>query len=123
MAVDPARAAEYLREKYNRTRRHRQELYDQACADFRRMVDHIRSRYRDVSVYQWGSLLQPERFDENSDIDIALRGVSSPEVFFRLQGELEKMTGFRLDLVELERIDPIDRISIMEKGRAVYEPT
>lgn len=99
---------------------HRQDLFKRATKDFARMVDHIKSNYGNITIYQWGSLLNPKDFDENSDIDIAVEGIESAEVFFKLYGELIKMTDFPLDFIELDRIDILHQKSIKEKGRLVY---
>jgi predicted nucleotidyltransferase len=122
MSVDPAHATEFLREKYRRKREQRNRLYEQAASDFERMVSYIRSNYPYVKVYQWGSVLHPEEFDENSDIDIAVERCTSAEMWFKIYGELDKMTEFYLDLVELDRIDPDSRSSILSKGKLVYDP-
>lgn len=78
-------------------------------------------KYNPRCIYVWGSLLRPERFDENSDIDIAVEGVESAEKFFALAGDALNMVAFPLDLVELDKIAPIDRQAIITKGKLVYE--
>ena len=50
--------------------------------------------YRPLRVYQWGSLLHPEHFSEISDIDIALEGLSSPEEYFAILGDVMNMSSF-----------------------------
>ncbi len=78
-------------------------------------------RFEPRRVLQWGSLLDPERFDESSDIDIAVEGLAGARQFLDLHGIAFRMTDFPLDIVELERIDPLSRESIMSRGRVVYE--
>lgn len=120
MSVSISEVKKYLLEKNQKENSHRRELFKLATYDFNKMLDHIVCNYKNISVYQWGSLLHPEDFDENSDIDIAVAGIKSSEVFFKLYGELLKMTEFPLDLVELDRIDIGHQKSIKEKGRLVY---
>jgi len=120
MSVSISEVKKYLREKSQKESSRRRELFKLATYDFNKMIDHIACNYKNISVYQWGSLLHPEDFDENSDIDIAVAGINSSEVFFKLYGELIKMTEFPLDLVELDRIDRGHQESIKEKGRLVY---
>jgi len=120
MAVSILEVKKYLREKNHKERIHRQDLFKRAVKDFAGMVDHIKKNYGNITIYQWGSLLHPEDFDENSDIDIAVAGINSSEIFFKLYGELLKMTDFPLDFVEFDRIDIIHQKSIKEKGRLVY---
>lgn len=52
-------------------------------------------------VYLIGSILRPEAFNEDSDIDIVVRGLS--EDYFRVSAELEGLVGRSLDLIEMER--------------------
>ncbi|MEA2013241.1 MAG: hypothetical protein U9O87_09250 [Verrucomicrobiota bacterium] len=57
------------------------ELYLQAKKDFDSIVDMLRE-YNPKRIYQWGSLLNSEQFDVNSDIDIAVEGIKSVAIFF-----------------------------------------
>ncbi len=81
----------------------------------------IIKKYNPKRIYQWGSLLHPEQFSEISDIDIAVEGIGSAETFFKLFGEADAMTKAPLDLVELEKVEPVHRESIIRKGRLIYE--
>jgi predicted nucleotidyltransferase len=120
MAVDITEVRAFLLRKEQEEMEHCRALFEKASADCAKMIAHIIANYPDVTIYQWGSLLKAEEFNALSDIDIALEGVGSAEIFFRLSGELMKMTDFPLDLVELEKINPIHRKSIKENGRLVY---
>ena len=71
--------------------------------------------------YQWGSLLDGEHFDERSDIDIALEGVTDAAAFFALLADAENLTTFSLDIVQLETIHQEFAKSIRARGRVVYE--
>ncbi|MCF6335547.1 MAG: hypothetical protein L3J12_07385, partial [Spirochaetales bacterium] len=99
MPVSISEVKKYLREKNLQEKVHRQDLFNRAAKDFDAMVDHIKRNYTNITIYQWGSLLNPEKFDENSDIDIAVAGIGAAEVFFKLYGELTKMTDFPMDFV------------------------
>ena len=105
MGVSISDVKKYLKERDHKEKLQRQHLFELATSEFDKMVEHIITNYNNITVYQWGSLMNPEDFDENSDIDIAVEGIKSAEVFFKLYGELMKMTNFPLDFVELERID------------------
>ena len=51
-------------------------LLASAHADFERVVRTIIETCHPVEIWQWGSLLYPETFTAESDIDIGLVGVS-----------------------------------------------
>lgn len=52
------------------------------------------------TVYLTGSLLQPGKFYEFSDIDIAVEGLKEP--YFQILRELEEILDRPVDIVELE---------------------
>ncbi len=80
----------------------------------------IRRKYKQRAIYQWGSVLDRRQFSEISDIDIAIEGSLSAESFFSLFGEADAMTGFALDIVELDKIHPACARGIRARGQRVY---
>jgi predicted nucleotidyltransferase len=109
-----------LNKRKKRIRRNR-GLYKKASNDCSKIIKMIIEKYNPKRIYQWGSLLHPEQFSEISDIDIAVEGISSAETFFKLFGDADTMTKIALDLVELEKVEPVHRDSIIRKGKLVYE--
>ena len=97
------------------------DLYKEASDDCRKIIQMIIDKYNPKRIYEWGSLLHPEQFSEISDIDIAVEGIGSAETFFALYGDASDLTAFPLDLVQLEKIEPVHRDSIIKRGKAVYE--
>ena len=118
---DYGAAVQFLKERETKRRHSRRDLYERATEDCRRIVGMIAETYRPRRVYQWGSLLDPDRFDESSDIDIAVEGLRGAREFLDLHGKAMGMTDFPLDLIELEKADPSHRASVVERGRVVYE--
>jgi len=116
----PLAAANFQKRIADRKAR-RLTLYNQARQDCRQIVDLIVAHYAPRRIYQWGSLLHPDQFDENSDIDLAVEGLASTEDFFRLFGEAMRMTDFTLDLLEYDKLTPMDRQTITSKGIILYE--
>ena len=114
-------ARQFLIDKSNRKKQHSFELYEKARKEAADIILYIQNNFSVKRIYQWGSLLFPEQFDENSDIDIAVEGICSVEDFFKLYGAALDKTTFPLDLVEMEKIDDINRKSIMENGKLIYE--
>jgi predicted nucleotidyltransferase len=119
--VDIEKVREFIASREERRQRTIRRRFERATRDFDRIVSHIIRKYRPTRLYQWGSLLHPERFSEISDIDIAVEGLTSPESYFSLLGEADEMTDLPVDIVELEKIHPLHAQSIREKGRLVHE--
>ena len=90
-------------------------------SDAQKLVQLIQDSYNPFCSVQWGSVLQSEKFREHSDIDLAVEGITDPEVFFLLLREAEEVPRFSVDIVQLERIEPELRELILKKGTVVYE--
>ncbi len=102
-------------------RKARLKLYREASRDFKAIVDMIIRKYSPDKIVQWGSLLTPDLFDENSDIDIAVSGITEADRFFALLGDAMELTRFHPDIVQLEKIEPEFAELILLKGKIIYE--
>ena len=121
MAVDIQRAREFLRRRQARQQALLSERFAEAWRDCRAIVKLIAEKYKPRRIHQWGSLLNREHFCVASDIDLAVEGITEPARFFALYGEADRLTGFPLDLVEMEKIEPEFAELIREHGIVVYE--
>jgi predicted nucleotidyltransferase len=119
--VDPSCTRRFFDEKALRRARSLDERFEAAREDARRIVSMLERDYSPRRIYQWGSLLDRARFSEISDIDLAVEGIAGTERYFELYGKALAMTSFPLDLVELERIEPIHADSIRKGGKLLYE--
>ena len=99
----------------------RLERFDAATSDFCTIVQMIINKYSPKKIVQWGSLLHPEQFDENSDIDIAIEGILDAKRYFALLGDSMELTRFQLDIVQLEKIEPEFAELILLKGKIIYD--
>ena len=118
---DIQKAREFVQRKQEKILRKNRELFEKAWDDFNNIVALIIERYKPKRIYQWGSLLNEEYFSEISDIDIAVEGIKSVEEYFQMYGEVSKLTDFTLDLIEIEKIEPVYAESIRKKGKLIYE--
>ena len=84
------------------------------------LVAKLEQDYCVLAAVLYGSLARGEAW-EKSDIDIALQGLPSAKVYFDLFGDAMDMTTFPLDIVEIEKIEPEYRESIIENGKLIYE--
>lgn len=95
--------------------------FEEAWNDFRAILELLIREYQPVRIYQWGSLLDRNKFSEISDIDIGIEGTLSPEQFFRMLTEADAMSRFPVHIVQMEHIEPEFREIILKKGKVVYE--
>ncbi len=93
----------------------------EALHDVDMIIEFLVANYNPARIYQWGSLLRPGAFRDYSDIDIAVEGILQPETFFRLLGDVQRLTEFDVDLVQIEKIEPEYAEDIRRKGKLVYE--
>ena len=118
---DIQKARQFVQKKRARMVRERHQRFEKAWQDFDNIVALLVKRYKPKRIYQWGSLLNEKYFSAISDIDIAIEGVKSAEQYFQMIGEAMELTDFPLDLVDIEKIDPVHGESIRKRGRLVYE--
>ena len=107
--------------RIERKRSRKLERFQKAAADFERIIDMIVKKYSPQQIIQWGSLLNQDKFDDHSDIDIAVKGIVDAPRFFALLGDAMKLTRFPLDIVQLEKIEPKFAEIIMMKGKVIYD--
>jgi predicted nucleotidyltransferase len=120
-SVDIVKARDFLKMKEQRRKEYLHERYKKAQSEFHNILTLIIKKYNPKRIYQWGSLLYPDRFSEISDIDIAIEGIDNYETFSRLYGEAEQLSSFLLDLIEIDKIHPLQADSIRKQGKVVYE--
>ena len=109
-----------LKERKENENRINAELFQKASEDFEAIKNMIIQDYQPVAIYQWGSLLKKENFNQNSDIDIAVEGVSEPTRFFGMLNKAEAMTSFSLDLIDVKDLHPAYFKLILDYGKKVY---
>ncbi|QTA82130.1 Uncharacterized protein dnl_44970 [Desulfonema limicola] len=119
--MDIKKIKENLQKREQKKKDARLKLFEAALFDFNAIIQMIINRYSPKRIVQWGSLLDSNKFDENSDIDIALEGILDPEKYFALLGDAMELTRFPLDIVQLEKIEPEFAELILLKGKIIYE--
>ena len=115
--------APYIAGLVARERQHRRDLREratQAMTVARQGADFLRRHYPVTRVRVFGSLLQPERFHEHSDIDMAVEGLP-PKDYLRAWsllngGSPELKHDFEIDLVTPENCRPAIWNSIEHEG-------
>ena len=108
-SVNIEKARDFLKRKEQRRKEYLQERYKKAQSEFHNILMLIIEKYN------------PERFSEISDIDIAVEGIDNYETFSRMYGETEQLSSLPLDLIEIDKIHPLQADSIRKQGKVVYE--
>jgi len=119
--IDIQKARATLERRVDERARANGARHEQAVRDAKAIVEAIAREYHPSRIWQWGSVLSPGTFGPRSDIDIAVEGITDAETFFRLLGDAMQLTRFRVDIVQMERIEPEFADIIRMKGKVVYE--
>lgn len=90
-------------------------LREQAEQEAQALANILYTRYSASNVYLFGSLLEEGRFNENSDIDLAVEGLPG-SIFFEAVGELLLRSKFRLNLIPLRNCPESFRKKIITTG-------
>jgi predicted nucleotidyltransferase len=119
--INPLQAKLNIRKKNITMQLKRDQLLEEMNKDAVKIINFITRNYSPQKIYQWGSLVNSEKFSTHSDIDIAIEGICDPENFFNLLGDVLRLTRHPVDIVQLEKIEPEFAELIKENGRVVYE--
>ncbi len=119
--VDLDQVRAFLAARDERRRARIDARFARATRDAQAIITEIAARVNPRRIYQWGSLLDRERFSEISDIDIAVEGLTGPEEFFMALGIAMEATGVPVDIVEMEKVPADVAKRIRERGELVHE--
>jgi predicted nucleotidyltransferase len=97
------------------------EIYpDWFVKEAERLARKLVEAFEVDAVYLFGSSAWGERFNPNTDIDLAVSGLA-PDKYFKAIGYLERETEFPFDLVDLEIAPDSLRERILQKGKLLIE--
>ncbi len=89
---------------------------DRAWAVARQIASFLREHYRPARIRVFGSLLSPELFHAQSDIDLAVEGIPWP-AYLRAWNDVERhFDEFKVDLIDLAMVSDGLRQRIDEQG-------
>jgi len=90
-------------------------LREKAYQEAQILASVLYTKYSASNVYLFGSLLEKSRFNENSDIDLAVEGLAGSE-FFEALGEFLLRAKFPLNLIPLRNCPESLRKKIVTTG-------
>ena len=89
---------------------------ERAWAVAREIADFLRDQYRPARIRVFGSLLYPELFHAQSDIDLAVEGIPWP-AYLRAWNDVERhFSEFKVDLIDLGVVSDRLRQRVEEQG-------
>lgn len=92
---------------------------DRAWVVARRLADLLRSKYRPSRILVFGSMVHPDCFGPESDIDLAVEGIGWPD-YLRAWNEVEALSpDFKIDLIDLGIVSERMRNRIEAEGQAL----
>lgn len=93
---------------------------DSFLAESNKLSQILVEKFDVASVYLFGSLAWGERFSPQTDIDLAVTGLNSDQLFKAI-GYIEQVTQFPFDLVDLNAVPKTLRQRILQEGKLLYE--
>jgi predicted nucleotidyltransferase len=118
--IDIKAARKFQQEKLKKHEEELDKKFQQASKDFNAICEMIIRDFHPESIYQWGSLLERNKFSAISDIDIAVCGITDAREYFQLLKKAEELTDFPIDIVQMEKIHPLHKEMILKKGIQIY---
>jgi len=103
------------KKRISEKQKERANLREKAYQEARALADILYTKYSAIDVYLFGSLLEKGRFNENSDIDLAVEGLSG-SIFFEAAGELLLHTKFPFNFIPLKNCPESLREKIITTG-------
>jgi len=120
--VDKSQAYSRYREAWARrdeeAARRREGRRREALASARRCSEILIKQFNARRVYVFGSVLDPTRFNEASDIDLAVEGLPPDRTYWRALADLwpELPVGMKVDLIPVEQASPALVSRILSHG-------
>ena len=111
----------FLREKADREKQKNFQLWQKAKDEAELIINNIINVIDPREIWQWGSVIQKEKFRDYSDIDIALVGLNDFQELFKAQKIAMNIASFPVDIVEMDKLDEYFQKAIKRRGRKVYE--
>ncbi|MDZ7360782.1 MAG: nucleotidyltransferase domain-containing protein [candidate division KSB1 bacterium] len=96
---------QHLRKKRRENEKSRQQTLRQLL----RALPQLATRYGFERAYVFGSLAKKGRFRNNSDVDIAVEGLTD-EKYFKFMAALYDLLGREVDVIQIERHHLKERI-------------
>lgn len=106
--------------RFKERRQEKAELARKARREALAIAEMLADRFEVEAVYLIGSALDDERFDETSDLDLAVRGLN-PLRYWEAMAVAEELTRLPFDLIDLGTAGESMRHRVEEEGLVLYD--
>jgi predicted nucleotidyltransferase len=110
---------DYWRDRQAKEAAASRALAKQAWEDVERIAKLLTTEFGATQIIVFGSLVQGDRFDAESDIDIAVRGIP-PEDYFTALATVNRISHQWVDLKPIEVLDPHFLRKVISTGKSIY---
>jgi hypothetical protein len=83
-------------------RQENEKIRQQTLKQLLRALPQLAARYDFACAYVFGSLTKKGRFRKNSDVDLAVEGLTD-EKYFTFMAELSDLLGREVDVIQIEK--------------------
>jgi uncharacterized protein len=110
---------DYWRDRQTKQKLESAMLARQAWADIQKVAELLRCKFGATRVIVFGSLVRDDRFDAESDIDMAVEGIL-PEDYFTAMAEVNEVSHQWVDLKPMESLEPHFLQKVLTMGKSIY---
>jgi uncharacterized protein len=110
---------DYWRDRQIKQAAASEALASQAWEDAAQIAQLLASEFGATQIIVFGSLVQGDRFDAESDVDLAVRGIL-PEDFFAAMAAANRISHQWVDLKPIESLDSHFLKKVLKTGKSIY---
>ena len=90
--------------------------FEMAWESARKAAEILKTNFKAKRVFVFGSLVKPDYFDNNSDIDLAVEGIDEA-LFYKALGKIiSNIDTFKIDLVDYDNCSDVLLKAINREG-------
>jgi predicted nucleotidyltransferase len=109
---------DYWRDRRVQESQYHKKLANEARQDVKQIVDFLVQHYAVQRIILFGSLTR-DRFVADSDIDLAVEGLTSAD-YFKVLAQVNRLASRWIDLKLWQDLDPHFQSRVLETGEILY---
>jgi uncharacterized protein len=110
---------DYWRDRQIKQAAQSEALARQAWEDIQQIAKLLISKFGATQIIVFGSLMQGDRFDAESDIDIAVKGIP-PQDYFAAMAAANRISHQWVDLKPIESLDSHFLQKVLKTGKSIH---